>query len=74
MKIKKTLFTILLVFIISCSNTNENTTKLCFQNKCITAEIKDTFASRQLGLMYRTELDEDKEKEEFNKNQTNLDL
>lgn len=54
---KKYLLLILILFISSCSL--KDTTKVCFENKCINAEVRDTPQSRNLGLMFREELNED---------------
>ncbi len=45
---------LLLILLISC--TQAETVRLCFETKCINAEVADTFNERRIGLMHRKHL------------------
>ena len=44
------------IFLISCTHTN----KVCFNKNCFNVEIADTIPERQIGLMNRDTLDQNK--------------
>lgn len=52
------LFFLLLSGLVFCCRADSDTTKVCVKNCCIQAEVVETDADRQLGLMFRDSLAE----------------
>ncbi|MGE5197779.1 MAG: DUF192 domain-containing protein [Deltaproteobacteria bacterium] len=50
---------IILFFMLMVPASAENTARVCFQDVCLRAQVADSEASRQKGLMFREKIDPD---------------